>query len=332
MFLTRSKTSSAICEDNYVQGTTKENGFPVIPVELISILEASIPAIDNALKPILDKPGHDLLINMISSWVISSRIAGANLKMNNVKPKSLSLRTWASRSFPNRSKSILVAPATQQKHKIEISERRNLSLKRVPSLTNSLSSDSSFSTASIQEDCLNKPRMQHTTLDHKKVTSQLPVSLKSMIDLLDTPPLIPSDARSLSLIDESLTPLSSNFFHSNDPLEHVQESINLGSSLSKAESGAIVSLKDPKLMKRSFSTVIFQIGHSVKKAFKKKSQPSSVASVTGSKLSSSAQDQLTTSRDTSTRSVSHGFHLTLQKKSSINPTILGIIIYSSCFI
>lgn len=315
MFLTRSKTSSALNNEQLGSGI-KDNVFPVIPTEMISVLEESIPAIDLALKPILSESGHELIVNMISTWVITSRITDNNLKINNNKSKPLSFRSWASRSFPIKSKLIVVAPAVQQQ-KIEISDNK-LCHKRIPSFTHSESTASSFSNTTVEDqpDLIydnNSPNL-YTPLLHDSVdsptsevkgcVSKLPVSLKSMIDLLETPPLIHSDDKSLSLVDENLTPLSSTFFHDNDHIQEQKQSNQSPASIiaptfttaseNGSGSGAIttISLKDSKSMRRSLSTMFIQIGHSVKKAFKKRPQPPSIASVTGITKAFSVQENL----------------------------------------
>jgi hypothetical protein len=326
MFLTRSKTSSALSDERLGNGN-KDNVFPVIPTEMISVLEDSIPAIELALKPVLCESGHELIVNMISTWIITSRIAENNLKINH-KPKSLTFRSWASRSFPIKSKSIVVAPVVQQQ-KIEISDT-NLCHKRIPSFTNSESSTSSFSTTSIKDqqdlnydgaspslytpllhDLANPP-----TSEAMENVSKIPVSMKSMIDLLETPPLIHSDERSLSLVDENLTPLSSTFFHDNEHTQKQKQSGQSPASLiaptftTASENGddsiavTTVSLKDSKSMRRSLSTMFLQIGHSVKKVFKRKSQTSSVASVNGMKKAFSVQENLSLRQNISKHVVS----------------------------
>lgn len=315
MFLTRSKTSSALSEEQ-LGNEMRNNAFSTIPTELISVLEEAIPAMDSALKPVLCETGHKLVLNMISTWIVSSRMVDNNLKMNN-KTKHMSFRSWATRSFPIKSKATVVAPATQLK--LEISDNK-LCHQRIPSFTDSASSTSSFSITSVGDQqnldyrhdaspSLYTPLLHDSedapTSANMDTASRIPVSIRSMIDLLETPPLIASDDKSLSLIDETITPLSSTFFHDNDHIQQKQsknEPVESPTSTtaptfttaSENESrvATTVSFKDTKNMRRSVSNMFMQIGSSVKKAFKKKSQPSSVSSVTGMKKAFSIQESL----------------------------------------
>lgn len=315
MFLTRSKTSTALSEEQ-LGNDMKNNVFSTIPNELISVLEEAIPAMDSALKPVLCEEGHKLVLNTISAWIVSSRMVDNNLKMNN-KTKHMSFRSWATRSFPIKPKATVVAPVTQLK--LEISDNK-LCHQRIPSITDSASSASSFSIASMREQqnldyeheaspSLYTPLLHDSedtpTSEYMDTISKIPVSLKSMIDLLETPPLIASDEKSLSLIDETLTPLSSTFFHDNDHIQQKQSENEPADSLcpptaptfttaSDLESAiaTTVSFKDSKNMRRSVSNMFMHIGSTVKKAFKKKSQPSSVSSVSGMKKAFSIQESL----------------------------------------
>ncbi|GAA5805583.1 hypothetical protein HPULCUR_011102 [Helicostylum pulchrum] len=299
MFLTRSKTSSALNSEQH--GKSKGNNmFPLIPKEMISDLEDAVPAIELALQPVLSESAKELLVNMISTWITTSRISTNNFNAPVVnKPKPVNLRTWASRSFSIRSKSF-IAP-----QKTEISDTK-LGHDRTPSFTDSESSTSSFSITSVKNrDNDNSPLLN--SLGAKKHVSRLPVSLKSMIDLLDTPPLIPSDEKSLSLIEESLTPLSSTFFHDNNhlqphntdsPASCIAVSFNTVSE-ENGESEMTSTSKDSKFVRRSFSTIFTQLGHSVKKVFKKKPEISS-----GTKLKKTMSVQHNLQRQASPTSLS----------------------------
>lgn len=276
MFLTRSKTSSALNHEKY---RNKDNVFTPIPNDMISVLQDAVPSIDFALKPVLSEPPHELVLNMISNWITTSRISSNNFSNNsNKKQKPVNLRSWASRSFSVRSKSVVP-------QKTEISDPK---LCRTPSFTDSESSSSSFSIASAQQhdvsplmyaplllDTVGSPA---TVLIEKQVTSRLPVSIKSRIDLLDSPPPMPADAKSLSFIEESLSPLSSTFFHDNehiDPPPVDSPASVIAASFTTASENNDESIitgvsKDSKSVRRSFSTIFSQLGHSVKKVFKKK--------------------------------------------------------------
>lgn len=291
MFLTRSKTSSTLSSER--QGKVKGNNmFPLIPKELISDLEDAVPAIELALEPVLTETARELIVSMITTWLSTSRINTNNFDTTVVsKPKPATLRSWASRSLSIRSKSFSVAP-----QKIIISDKKLGQHNRLPSFTHSESSSSSFSIRSVKDqDNKQLPSLNNTV--SKIPVSRLPVSLKSMVDLLDTPPLIPSDEKSLSLIEESLTPLSSAFFHDNNHLQpHKTESPAsviassfVTTSEENVDSQMTITSKDPKIVRRSLSTMFTQLGHSVKKVFKKKPE---VSSVTKLKKTMSVQHSL----------------------------------------
>ncbi|KAF1803163.1 hypothetical protein FB192DRAFT_1366855 [Mucor lusitanicus] len=125
-----------------------------------------------------------------------------------------------------------------------------------------------------------------------------------MIDLLDTPPLIP-DTSTLSLIEESLTPLTSTFFEGHNHLATspslavVDESSNTlrtSSDIHHSHSvvATIASSKDAKSIGSSISTIFTQLGNSVKKAFKKKAQSSSISQL---KKTFSVQQHLSLSKE-----------------------------------
>lgn len=284
MFLTRSKTSSALNHEQH-RNRNKDNMFTPIPNEMISVLQDAVPSIKLALKPVLSETAHELVVEMISTWITTSRITTNNFNSTTNKPKPVTLRSWASRSFSIKSN-----PVVPQK--TEISDTK---LCRTPSFTNSESSTSSFSITSVVDKndmspslytplLLDTASAPTTAMVEKYVSSRLPVSLKSMIDLLDTPPLIPADAKSLSLIEEALTPLTSTFFHDNDhiepPLIDSPASVIAASYTTASENNdesiiTGISSKDSKSVRRSFSTIFTQLGHSVKKVFKKKPGSSS---------------------------------------------------------
>lgn len=282
MFLTRSKTSSAINEEQHHIDT---NTYPLIPHDMLSIFENAVPNIDSALNQILPDNAKDLMLNMISAWIISSRIAVNNNenKLQNQSNKT-SLRSWATRSFSLKPKPI-VTPMQLP----EISEKNH---QLPPSLINS--SRSTFSSGEDDDTSLYTPLIENAADEptsapiskQQQPFSQLPVSLKSMIDLLDTPPLIP-DTSTLSLIEESLTPLTSTFFEGQDhlainPSSNAVEggvTFKTASEINQSHSAitTIASSNDTRSIGHSISTIFNQLGNSMRKAFKKKAQSSSIS-------------------------------------------------------
>lgn len=292
MFLTRSKTSSAL---NYEKYRNKDQGLTAIPSDMISVLQDAMPAMTLALQPVLSQPAHELVVQMLSTWISSSRIT---LHEDKKPTKPVNLRSWATRSFSvNKSKSAVVVP-----QKFEISDPPKLC--RTPSFTDSESScsSSSFSlhhaspsmyapllldSTAQPADLLLPPPSQTTTAitttgTTEKHVSRLPVSLKSRIDLLDTS----GDTKSQLFIEESLTPLSSTFFNDNEhinppptttviavetdsPASVIAPSFTTASEENEESISTGIS-KDSKSVRRSFSTMFTQLGHSVKKVFKKK--------------------------------------------------------------
>ena len=281
MFLTRSKTSSAINEEQHHIDT---NTYPIIPHDMLITFENAVPNIDAALNQILPDNAKDLMLNMISSWIISSRIA-VNSNGNKLQTQSnkTTLRSWATRSFSLKPKPI-VTPMKLP----EISDKNH---QQPPSLTNS--SRSTFSSEdednSLYTQLIDNSADGSTSAPDSKQQhpfSQLPVSLKSMIDLLDTPPLIP-DTSTLSLIEESLTPLTSTFFEGQDHLAINPPSNAAGrnvtfktvSEINQSHSAItmVASSSDTKSIGHSISTIFSQLGNSMRKAFKKKAQSSSIS-------------------------------------------------------
>lgn len=291
MFLTRSKTSSAINEEQHVDTNT----YPVIPLDMLATIENAVPDMESALSQILPDDAKHLMLNMISAWVVSSRITLNNSSTDNklqYQPNSnkATLRSWATRSFSLKPKPI-VTPMHLPEIPDKIQEER-ASSSSPPSLVNSSKSTLS-SNEEEDDDSLYTPLIDHaadaptSATASKHPYSQLPVSLKSMIDLLDTPPLIP-DTSTLSLIEESLTPLTSTFFEGQDHLATSPSSavINESSNTFKMASdihhsnsviATIASSKDTRSIGSSISTIFTQLGNSVKKAFKKKAQSSSIS-------------------------------------------------------
>lgn len=282
MFLTRSKTSSAINEEQHHIDTNK---YPAIPHDMLSTFENAVPNIDSALNQILPDNAKDLMLDMISAWIISSRIAVNNNgnKLQNQSNKT-TLRSWATRSFSLKSKPI-VAPMQLP----EISDKNH---QQPPSLINS--SRSTFSSeedenSSLYTQLIDNSADEPTSAPLSKQQqpfSQLPVSLKSMIDLLDTPPLIP-DTSTLSLIEESLTPLTSTFFEGQDHLtinpssDAVERNVTFKTASKINQSNSVIAMvtssSDTKSIGHSISTIFSQLGNSMRKAFKKKAQSSSIS-------------------------------------------------------
>lgn len=317
MFLTRSKTSSALntYEQQQQQQLKKQQQQhtadfpPLIPKEMISVLQDAMPSIESALKPVLPSAANELIVDMLSTWITCSRIAAANNDFNNNsmpnKPstaataiKPMTLRSWASRSFSvNRSKSTVAVAQLQQPLKIEISDPNNNKLCSNDYTTPSLSwvsASSSRSSLSISEEEddneLYTPLLLDSAAPPTSVT--IPVSLKSMIDLLDTPPLIPDDAKSLSLIEETLTPLSSTFFHDdnesgknlaveNKTTERIESSPMAATFTTvKSVTSTTKGTAEIKSIRRSISTIFVQLSNSMKKVFaanKKKSRSTDIS-------------------------------------------------------
>ncbi|KAK4510446.1 uncharacterized protein ATC70_004876 [Mucor velutinosus] len=309
MFLTRSKTSSAINEEQHVDTNT----YPTIPLDMLATIENAVPDMDSALSQILPDHAKHLMLNMISTWIISSRITlNNNIATDNKlqyrsNSNKTTLRSWATRSFSLKPKPI-VAPMQLPEIPDKIQEQQAPS-SSPPSLANSSKSTLS-SYEEEDDDSLYTPRIDHaagaptSATASKHPCSQLPVSLKSMIDLLDTPPLIP-DTSTLSLIEESLTPLTSAFFEGQDHLATSPSSAVVGESNNTIEtasdirhSNSIVatfaSSKDAKSIGSSISTIFTQLGNSVKKAFKKKAQSSSISQL---KKTFSVQHHLSLNRE-----------------------------------
>ncbi|GAN09660.1 hypothetical protein MAM1_0281c09191 [Mucor ambiguus] len=294
MFLTRSKTSSAINEEQHVDTNT----YPIIPLDMLATIENAVPDMDFALGQILPNDAKHLMLNMISAWIVSSRIT---LNNNNTPTNAdklqyqsnsnkTTLRSWATRSFSLKPKPI-VTPMQLAEIPDKIQEQQALS-SLPPSLVNSSKSTLS-SNEEEDDDSLYTPLIDHATDAPSSATvskhpySQLPVSLKSMIDLLDTPPLIP-DTSTLSLIEESLTPLTSTFFEGQNHLAispslavdgESNSAFKTTSNIHHSNSvvATIASSKDAKSIGSSISTIFTQLGNSVKKAFKKKAQSSSIS-------------------------------------------------------
>jgi hypothetical protein len=312
MFLTRSKTSSAISEEQQYH-LSKDNMLPLIPDDMIPVLEKASPAIDSALNSILPENAKDLTMNMVSAWIISSRIAANNnsktvKNVSKLSPKPTSkpfiLRSWTSRSFlvkPKASVAPLQTRGTQISEKPTIDYDLSLHQDRTPSLTaSSTFTASSLSTNKEQEEgSLLTPLLQDADKERR-----LPVSLKSMIDLLDTPPLIP-DQSSLSLIEETLTPMSSSFLEDHG---HIVDSPSSEASATIAENtehtNAVTPAPNmnPKSMRNSISSMISSLGLSMKKAFKLK--PSQSSSIVQLKKSLSIQRHLSTSKGHQKASIS----------------------------
>ncbi|KAI8641839.1 hypothetical protein BD408DRAFT_432918 [Parasitella parasitica] len=280
MFLTRSKTSSAINEQQ--QHRTNTSAIPVIPHDMLLTFENAVPDFDSALSQILPDHAKRLMLDMISSWIISSRIA-VNNNENKLQHQSnkTTLRSWATRSFSLKPKSVVTPmPATEISDKIEENHQPPLLL-----------ANSSRSTLSSKEDdeSLYTPindNVADAVATSKQPFSQLPVSFKSMIDLLDTPPLIP-DSSTLSLIEESLTPLTSTFFEGQNQIETNSSSPAPAAATAAAAAENVrsntlpldnhshsvittIASRDSRSIGRSISTIFIQLSNSMKKAFKKK--------------------------------------------------------------
>jgi hypothetical protein len=327
MFLARSKTSSALNtyeqqpqqQPKHVKNNTAEFP-PLIPKEMISVLQDAIPSIESALKPVLPQSANELIVEMLSTWITCSRISAANNDFTSAVPinkavaakpaapiQPMTLRSWVSRSFsmhnnkPKSAVGAIITTAHQQPLIIEISDNNklcnNIYNDSTPSLSSASSSNSSFS---IKEDDVNNSPSLYTPLlldsAAAPTSATIPVSLKSMIDLLDTPPLIASDdgdCKSLSLIEEALTPLSSTFFHDNDDNDNnsdeqvtaIVESSPMASTFTTAKSITSTAKAEAKSVRRSFSTIFVQLGNSMKKVFatnKKKSRSTDISRLTKS--------------------------------------------------
>ncbi|CEP19543.1 hypothetical protein [Parasitella parasitica] len=312
MFLTRSKTSSAINEQQQQQQQqhTNTSTIPIIPHDMLLTFENAVPNLDSALGQILPDNAKHLMLDMISSWIVSSRIALNNNKNKQLQNQSNkpTLRSWAIRSFSLKPKPV-VAP--MQLSEFSDKAEGNHQSSSPPSLVNSCRS-----TLSSEEDneSLYTPMTDNVTdaaTTSKQPFSRLPVSLKSMIDLLDTPPLIP-DSSTLSLIEESLTPLTSTFFEGQNLLTSSASAEPVATSTTTAADSAAnnsaisstlpddnhshsvittIASRDSKSIGHSISTIFTQLGNSMKKAFKKRS------SITQLKKTFSVQHHLSLNKE-----------------------------------
>ncbi|EPB81215.1 hypothetical protein HMPREF1544_12020 [Mucor circinelloides 1006PhL] len=264
---------------------------------MLLTIENAVPAMESALSQILPDHAKHLMLNMISAWIISSRITLNNNSINDNKLQHQSnsnkttLRSWATRSFSLKPKPIVTPMQQLTEIPDKIQEQQALS-SSPPSLVNSskstLSSNEQDDDDSLYTPLINDAADAPTSATaSKQPFSQLPVSLKSMIDLLDTPPLIP-DTSTLSLIEESLTPLTSTFFEGQGHLAVDSSSVAVGESNntfktasdihhSNSAIATIASSRDTRSIGNSISTIFTQLGNSVKKAFKKKAQSSSIS-------------------------------------------------------
>ncbi|KAI8080741.1 uncharacterized protein B0P05DRAFT_539399 [Gilbertella persicaria] len=191
-----------------------------------------------------------IMLDMMTVWIFASRVADNQHSTSNAKPnQSTSIRSWATRSFLVRSKSSLP------------------SLPPAP---------------------LPQPNESSLSEHRQEPTNKLPISLKSMTDLLETPPLIP-DGSSLSLIEETLTPLSSAFFQ---PQEATRApSLSSEENQSQSIVTTVASSRDIRSVRRSLSSIFNHFGSSVKNAFKKKTRSTSFAQL---KKTFSVQQHLST--------------------------------------
>lgn len=366
MFLTRSKTSSAINEDQY-RFKDNDNMLPLIPDDVIPVLEMASPSIDSALNSILPENAKDLTMHMISSWIIASRIAANN---NTTKPSKMIsksspkrhskpsiLRSWTSRSFLTRSKTSVAPLQTRATHishqstinhyDLPLQQNKQQEQDRTPSLTaSSTFTASSLSVCEERNESLHTPLLQDVD-NERPPLSRLPVSLKSMIDLLDTPPLIP-DQSSLSLIEETLTPMSSAFLEGHghlidSPCSSTEENATQfvtdtsSSNMEDAENADIVitaSTSNSKSMRTSISGMISSLGLTMKKAFKMKASQSS--SIVQLKKSLSIQRHSSTNRDLHQAMASHEstvsiaislLHCFFFKKKMLTVSVLFIAIF-----
>jgi hypothetical protein len=302
MFLTRSKTSSAISEEQY-RFKGNDNMLPLIPYDMIPVLEKASPSIDSALNSVLPQEAKDLSMNMISAWIVASRIAANNKLVSKASPKLPSkpsiLRSWTSRSFLAKPKTSVVPLQTrsaQISEKPTINHDLSVQQERTPSLTGSSTFTASSLSTHEEEDSLHTASLQDAD-QGRSPPSRLPVSLKSMIDLLDTPPLIP-DQSNLSLIEETLTPMTSSFLaghgHTiNSPCLE-EDASQFAATSENINAASTAPSTNPKSMRNSISSMISNLGLSMKKAFKMKTSQSS--SIVQLKKSLSIQRHLSTSK------------------------------------
>ncbi|KAI8885433.1 hypothetical protein K501DRAFT_270700 [Backusella circina FSU 941] len=308
MFLTRSKTTVGRLSDHATDKSGKHNVMLTsIPPDQFTIIKDALPSIELALEPVVPDAAHQLIVEMLSSWIQSSQPSSLDYEATREVPKPTAIthdtynlkqqkpkeswqpvkliRSWTTRSFstkvvpknvpeqwPKGGSSIEISdpPVPSSNNPSQITRE----VPRTPSLTNS--STSSLSARHSLPEIVESPVQQQSTpsvkefpvLDISKNKSNSHLDLgKSHNNSINTPSSSQCKPPPKASIPGSILSHSTH-----NPSQITLPSSSIGISESQVNDNAIVPIKGSRYVRRSFSTMISNLGHSVKKVFKKKSR------------------------------------------------------------